>query len=233
MSIILILLSFIPIYIILGFIYANDKVEKEPWQLLLATFIGGVISLFITKILAAKFHSMIPFLIEGNPNNEKYKIFLISFGEIGLIEELSKWIILYLVIWRRKNFNYIYDGIIYAVFVSLGFAAVENIYYLWGSNFGVLLGRIIFTIPAHASFGIIMGYYFGYARYYKKMKYNSTFIRYMYSSVFFVILYHGLFDYVLATDYKYNVVMFIATTIFIFTNAIMKLRKVNKIEVTW
>ena len=67
MNIILIALSLIPVYFILSIIYSNDKVEKEPAKLLILTFIGGVISLFLTKFLASKYQYYLPFLIEENP----------------------------------------------------------------------------------------------------------------------------------------------------------------------
>ena len=233
MNIVFILLSFIPIFLILYYIYINDKMEKEPFKLLTIVFIGGIISIFLTKFLANKYQNYIPFLIEENPNLESYKIFLISFGEIGLIEELSKFIILFILIWKNKNFNYIYDGIVYAVFISLGFAAIENIYYLWDGDFNTLLNRVIFTTPAHASFGIIMGYYYGYAKYYFHMKYQSNAIKSFYSGLFFVILYHGLFDYFLSFDNKYNRIIFVIFSIYIFSNAIYKLKKIENLKMTW
>lgn len=233
MNILLIFLSFIPILSILYYIYIKDEVEKEPLKLLAIVFIGGVVSIFITKFLATKYQNYIPFLIEENPDLETYKVFLISFGEIGLIEELSKFLILYILIWKNKKFNYIYDGIVYGVFISLGFATIENINYLWYGNFNTLLVRTVFTVPAHASFGIIMGYYFGYAKYFFHMKYQSNAIKHFYSGLFFVILYHGLFDYLLTFDSRYHAVAFIGFSAYLFINAFIKINKTKKLEMTW
>ena len=233
MNIILIILSFIPILAILYYIYIKDEIEKEPLKLLTIVFIGGIVSLFITTFLANKYQNYIPFLIEENPNLETYKVFLISFGEIGLIEELSKFLMLYILIWKNKKFNYIYDGIVYSTFISLGFATIENINYLWYGDFNTLLVRTIFTVPAHASFGIIMGYYFGYAKYYFHMKYQSNAIKYFYSGLFFVILYHGLFDYLLTFNSRYHIIVFIILCMFLFINAIIKINKTKRLEMTW
>lgn len=233
MNIILIALSLIPVYFILSIIYSNDKVEKEPAKLLILTFIGGVISLFLTKFLASKYQYYLPFLIEENPGLEAYKIFLISFGEIGLIEELCKWLILYFMIWRNKEFNHIYDAIVYAVFISLGFATIENFFYLWNTNFATLIVRSLFTVPGHAFFGVIMGYFFGYAKYYQKMGYKYNYFKYMYTSLFSVIVLHGLFDYFLAFENKYSTIIFIGYALLLGIISFFQIRKVNKLELTW
>lgn len=233
MNIILIVLSLIPIFLILNIIYAEDKIEKEPIKLLILVFIGGIISLFLTKFLASKYQYYLPFLIEENPGLEAYKIFLISFGEIGLIEELCKWLILYILIWHNKEFNYIYDAIVYAVFISLGFATIENFFYLWDTDFATLIVRSLFTIPGHAFFGIIMGYFFGYAKYYSKMEYKYNSFKYMYTSLFSVIILHGLFDYFLAFNNKYSTIIFIGYTLLLGVIAITRIKKVNELELTW
>src|SRR5690606_32179849 len=64
---------------------------------------------------------------------------------------------------RQKEFDEPYDGIIYGAFISLGFAAIENILYVVEVGVSVALLRMFTAVPAHASFGIIMGYYFGMA----------------------------------------------------------------------
>ena len=58
---------------------------------------------------------------------------------------------------RDPNFNYTFDAVVYAVFVSLGFAAVENIMYVVTTGFSTAVVRAIFSIPGHAMFGVVMG----------------------------------------------------------------------------
>ena len=188
MNFILVLISLIPIAILLKIVYSSDKVEKEPIKLLLLLFVGGFISLFLSKFLASKYQNFIPFLIEHNFELDKYKVFLVSFGEIGLIEELSKFLILVIMIFKNKNFNYIYDAIVYSSFVSLGFATLENILYFSSMNILSIFLRVIITNLAHLSFGIIMGYYLGFWKYYsnKGAKYNS--FRMFYSALFFPVI---------------------------------------------
>lgn len=231
--VVFLLVSMIPIYLLLDAIYNQDEIEKEPKKLLLLAFLGGCISLFVTKILAGIYQHYIPFLIESNPDLEPYKIFLISFGEIGLIEELCKWLILYIVIWKKKDFNYVFDAVVYATFVSLGFATIENFFYLWNANLFTVIARSLFTIPGHAAFGIIMGYYFGFAKYYKTMEYKNKYTQNIYCSLFFAIVYHGLFDFILAFDNTYSSIIYIVFYIYLGINAIYKVHKIKKLELTW
>lgn len=78
---------------------------------------------------------------------------------------------LWIVLRKNKYFDEKMDGIVYAVFVSLGFAAVENILYLFNnyeSFISVGISRAIFSVPGHFCFGILMGYYYSLAKFYPK-----------------------------------------------------------------
>ena len=88
-----------------------------------------------------------------------------AFVVAGFTEELMKYLAFYFFFWQERNFNEKFDGIIYAVYISLGFAAVENILYVFSGGMGVGFVRAFTAVPAHALFGISMGYYFGLARF--------------------------------------------------------------------
>ena len=64
----------------------------------------------------------------------------------------------------RKNpyFDEHFDGIVYAVCVGLGFAAIENIGYVFqeGNGLSVAISRALFAVPGHYAFAVIMGYYY-------------------------------------------------------------------------
>ena len=83
---------------------------------------------------------------------------------VALVEELSKWLVLMLIVWKNQNFDYRYDGIVYAVSASLGFAALENILYVVSYGTGISIGRAIFAIPGHATFGVFMGFFLSRAK---------------------------------------------------------------------
>lgn len=84
-------------------------------------------------------------------------LFLAYFVVPGFIEEGIKYRVLLRRTWNEPNFNYRFDGVVYAVFVSLGFAAVENVMYVLTSGFSTAVARAIFSIPGHAMFGVVMG----------------------------------------------------------------------------
>ena len=66
--------------------------------------------------------------------------------------------------WTHPAFNYRFDGIVYAVTVSLGFAAYENILYVLNYGLSVALPRALLAVPGHMSFAVCMGIYYGRAK---------------------------------------------------------------------
>jgi len=147
----LILMAVAPVLIIILYIYMQDKVEKEPKYLLVISFIlGAVLSIIIVTAI---------YILTGHliPVTNEYSIlqqFVQAFFVVGLSEEFSKYIIVKYFGQTRKAFNEPYDGIIYAVMVSMGFACTENIMYVLEGGYGVAVLRAFTAVPAHATFGL-------------------------------------------------------------------------------
>lgn len=117
---------------------------------------------------------------------------------VALVEELSKWLVIMLIVWKNNNFDYRYDGIVYAVSASLGFAALENILYILNYGTGVSIGRAIFAIPGHATFGVFMGYWLSRA---KSCWIHRKIIRMRLCQLFSLgipMLIHGAYDFLLS-----------------------------------
>ena len=117
---------------------------------------------------------------------------------VALVEEFSKWLVLMLIVWKNRNFDYRYDGIVYAVSASLGFAALENILYVVSYGTGVSVGRAIFAIPGHATFGVFMGYWLSRA---KNFWLDEKLIRMKICKLFALcipMLIHGAYDFLLS-----------------------------------
>ena len=162
----LLILSLAPVFIIAGYVYFRDKYEKEPIRLLLLSLFFGaltVIPIMFLESFLAGFAGLFSGLSAAAWN---------AFIVAAFSEELFKCIVLYLLIWKSRDFNEKFDGIVYAVFVSLGFAAVENVLYVMGNGVGTGISRAITAVPAHAIFGITMGFYFGMAKFYEKKRYQ-------------------------------------------------------------
>ena len=129
--------------------------------------------------------------------NNTMSIFYAFIG-VGLTEELSKFIFLRWYIYKHKNFSEPMDGVVYAVMVSMGFAAVENVFYVFSSDDQIYTAivRSLTAVPAHACFGVIMGLYFGYARFTFKRKR----VRYLVLSVLLASIAHGFYNVFLFID---------------------------------
>jgi RsiW-degrading membrane proteinase PrsW (M82 family) len=116
-----------------------------------------------------------------------------SFLEAAIPEELAKFSVLYYIIWNSKELNHHYDGIIYSVFVSLGFALIENMLYVFNGGISVAVARAILAVPGHGLFAVLMGYYFSLARFQVKNKRNQLLAK----ALIYPILFHGCYDFLL------------------------------------
>lgn len=202
----LLILAIIPSIIIGLYIYKIDKVEKEPKGLLLELFLFGVLSTGITIIIGSLLGLV--GLGERPIGNNSIEWLIYSFIFVALIEEASKWIFTYKIPWRKKAFDYRYDAIVYAVFVSLGFATVENILYALDFDLMVMLTRAILTIPGHAFFAIFMGYYIGLAKQEEGIGNKKEKNKYLLYSLVIPICLHGFFDYCLFMDNNISIIIF-------------------------
>lgn len=206
-NIVLILISCVPVIILLKIIYDNDKIEKEPKWLLFLIFIGGCISFIVTKELTKIYSYYMPELLQIT--QETFDLMLISFAGIAIIEEVSKYIILNIFTWRSKYFNEVYDAVLYSVFISLGFCVIENIVYLMDGNIQTLILRSAFSVPAHTCFGILMGYNYGFSKYYSKNTIDGEQFYYRYAAFFFPVIFHGAYDYILSSNQENTLIIFL------------------------
>ena len=184
---IILIASLLPVVILMAYIYAKDKYKKEPFSMILKALIGGalaglldVLLLSLTGLGSIQFYD--PLI------NSAY----MAFGLAGLPEELCKFFFLFLFIWRSPYFDEYYDGVEYGAFTGLGFAALENIGYVSQYGLQVAVSRALFAVPAHCFFGIIMGYFFAYAKFrpwHRK--------RYLLLSLLLPVIFHGIYDFLL------------------------------------
>lgn len=170
---------------IMLYIYFKDKHEREPLSLLLISFIYGMFSTLIT------FGITIPFdiFISIHPDNLIGQ-FYDAFFKVALVEEFSKFIFVRFILYPNKNFNEPFDGIVYAVMVSMGFATLENLVYVYRYGFETGLLRMVTAVPAHATFGVMMGYFLGRAKFTHSREVYLSFVALLVATFF-----HGIYDY--------------------------------------
>ncbi len=166
------------------YIYLKDKHEREPISLLVRSFFYGILSVFITLLISWPINKLIP-IDESSLSQQAVHAFLL----VALIEEFSKFIFVRWVLYPNKNFNEPFDGIVYAVCVSLGFAGLENIMYVMDGGLSTAVLRMFTAVPAHASFGVLMGYFLGKAKFEHKKGHYAIY------ALGVAALFHGAYDY--------------------------------------
>jgi RsiW-degrading membrane proteinase PrsW (M82 family) len=217
MKIDLLILAISPVLACLLWIYLKDRYEKEPLNVLLKFFILGV--------LVSGFSIIIEKFLVNISNFSGYGyIFYMSFIVAALTEEGIKALILIPVLLKEKHFNEKLDGIIYSVFLSLGFATVENIIYILSedptSAFEVGVIRSVISVPAHMLFGVIMGYYISK---YKFTDSKSEKRINLILAIILPILLHGVFDFILMIQYRWSIIVFIAYIAYLWKISLDKL----------
>ncbi len=205
----LILIAAAPIFIILFYIYYRDKYEKEPFGLLIKSLIAGML-ICIPVIFAEQWTSD---LLVPLKNNNFTHAFWDAFFVASFWEEAFKLTAVMLLVWRNQNFNERFDGIVYAVFISLGFALIENIMYVINTNNGLQTGivRAFTAVPAHAMFGVMMGYHLGLARFLRKRQNLHLF-----NAFFYPFLFHGIYDFILMSQNKWLLLTFAPLMVYLY-----------------
>jgi RsiW-degrading membrane proteinase PrsW (M82 family) len=220
----IIALSLAPVLIILLYLYSRDKYEREPIGVLLKAIFGGIvivlpvvlIELWLSNMAIVFFPKSLREVgvseIEFIGNSEQllaynaYKGFVVA----AFTEEIFKYAIFFLLIWKNKNFNEHFDGIIYAAFISLGFAAVENIFYVVDMGEGTGILRAFTAVPGHALFGVAMGYYLAMAKFSKKGKNVNLAM-----ALIIPIILHGTYDFILFSGKTLILLLFIPFVIYL------------------
>ena len=148
---ILVAAAIIPAVILLFEIYKYDRLEKEPGRLLRSLVLKGIVATALAvvteKIGIAVLGRVFP------TDSFIYYVFLM-YAVVGLSEEGFKYLLLRTSTWNSADFNCRFDGVVYAVFVALGFALWENISYVFSYGLGTALVRAVTAVPGHACYGL-------------------------------------------------------------------------------
>jgi len=201
------------------YFYRRDKYEKEPAEFLVRAFLRGILAALLALVIESVLIPMADYFKAVYVPNitpailHFLKIFFISFLIAGLVEEWCKYREFRDVIYDNDNFNEPFDGILYAVMIALGFATLENLGYVIGAYFKlgvgnmakIGIGRALFSVPGHCCFAVIMGYYFGKAKFARKERQRSI---YRIKAFFYPVIAHGLFDFLIMIRTGWGVLLF-------------------------
>ncbi len=170
------------------FIYFKDKYNREPLGLLILSFFMGVLSILPAVVIQIALTKPVEKIMgEGILYTAVFAYLIVALSEEG-----SKFLAVRFIPYRRKAFDDPFDGIIYAVMVTMGFATLENIGYVMEHGVQTGLLRMFLSVPAHATFGVLMGYHIGLAKFEPAKRRNH-----MRMAIFWPVLFHGTFDFFL------------------------------------
>lgn len=167
---------------LLSYFYLKDEYDSEPVSLVLRTFLYGALLVFPIMFVQHVLET------EHIVKSEFVDAFLSS----SLLEEFFKWFILFYVVYQHVEFDEPFDGIVYGVSVSLGFASMENIFYLFANGIEHAMTRALLPVSSHALFGVIMGFYIGKAKFTEGSK-----AKWVILSLFLPFVLHGFYDFIL------------------------------------
>ena len=194
MTYLLFLFAVTPPLFLAYLIYKLDRYEKEPVGVCLRVFFYGCLTVIPVIIIEP---IVIAFI-----NSLFFQIFL----GVALVEEYFKFLVVKNYAYKRESFNEPFDGIVYAVIASLGFALVENIGYVFGSaeeeQLFTAIARMFTAIPLHALAGVLMGYFLGKAKFDKSNE-KTLIVKGLLSA----IILHTAYDYFLLQDNS-NLIIF-------------------------
>ena len=192
-DVLLVAAAVLPAILLMVKVYRSDRLELESKGMLRRLVIAGILSSLLALVEERVCVSILNVLVT---KNHRLYMILLYFVIVAYAEETSKYILLKRYTWRSPEFNCQFDGVVYAVFVSLGFALWENISYVMAYGFQTAILRALTAIPGHACFGVFMGVFYGIARKYENYRQHDMAKLFRVLSVVLSALLHGAYDYI-------------------------------------
>lgn len=219
----LLAVALLPAIVLMVYVYQKDSVEKEPVRLIVRLFVLGMVAgplaAIAENVVFAVFEAVLPSGI--------LLLVLEFFVGVAAVEEGFKYLFLNTV---RNNpeFNYVFDGVVYAVAVSLGFAALENVLYVFSGGIEVAMWRGIFSVPGHCADGVVMGCFFGLAKQ-REFAGNASGARtYRWLAFLLPAIEHGFYDAALSTENDLMVVLALVVELAFIVYAMILVNRMSK-----
>jgi len=183
------------------FIYSRDRFNREPPRYLIMSFVLGMLS-----TVPALFIEIIGGDLRRHFSHQSiWSYAAYAYGVVACSEELSKFLVLRFYAYPKKAFDEPFDGIVYAVMIAMGFATVENIEYVERFGIGTGIVRFFLSVPAHASFAVLMGYFVGQAKQHTR---RAGLL--MLLGILIAIFFHGTFDFFLFLQQNKKVTQYVS-----------------------
>lgn len=217
--------ALLPAILLMNYIRRQDRIEEEPVDFLMTIAGCGAATVVSAMLLEAIGEWILKlFLPETSTLYQALFYFLVVAGA----EELGKFVVLKLRTWHSPEFNYTFDAVVYATAASLGFAAVENVLYVFlNGGFGTAFLRALTAVPGHCIFGVFMGYHYGLAKKHAAWgKHKSAGCELCWSLLVPVLL-HGFYDFSISMGGTLWTLIFFAFYLVILIAAFLMVRKLS------
>ena len=208
-------LTILPSILIASFVIFSDKFREPVLPIIYAVLLG-----FLIMVPAGLLNNYFIF-----SNENFYNLTFIA----GFTEEPLKFIMMYIFLRKRHEFDEPMDALVYATLLSLGFATLENYEYVfiysekWEIDpYQLAIWRSYSAVPMHGLLGCVMGFYFGMYTFTANKKYLILCLL-----IPFII--HGLYNFL---SYPYHFMILGVLTIYtvILHSNLKKLQESKKNE---
>lgn len=190
-------LAFAPGLFWLWFFARRNIYRPDPKRILAGTFFLGIFSTFPAGILNSTFISdEVNSALSSGQFVALSTIAASMFFVVGPVEETLKFLAVRIYAYRSLYFDEPMDGMVYAAAASLGFASLENLYYIYEYGPDVMIGRSILSTLGHVVFGSFWGYALGIQAQQHSKK--SAFI--LVVAIVIAAVAHGMFNTLLFAD---------------------------------
>ena len=224
MYFILVAAAVVPAIWLLIKVYQADRLEKESPKMLISLIVLGILSTALAGAAEELGSDILKPLWEASP-------FLYSlifyFAIVGLAEEGFKYLLLKIRTWKSPEFNCTFDGVVYSVFVSLGFALWENLAYVLRYGLAAALARAVTAVPGHASFGVFMGVWYGVAKRYELEERLADARQARLTGLMTAVVLHGIYDFVASLESDIMGIFFLVFIAWMFNRARSLVRAVS------
>jgi len=189
------------------FIYSLNKYDKGSLKHLVLSFLLGMCGTLPPlgiQLLASD--------VRDDPSHHSILSYAwYAYAIIAFSEEGSKYLLLRWYAYPKKVFKEPFDGVVYAVMIGMGFATVENIEYVWQFGLETGVNRFFLSVPAHASFAVLMGYNVGWAKFDRPYS-----LWLMWKGLLIAVFFHGSFDFFLFLQQSRVATRYVSTGILSF-----------------
>lgn len=213
-----VIFALLPVVFWLIFLYRKDRLKPEPLASILLAFGVGAASALVTLLSGF-------FVSYGN--------FMSTVVFAPIVEETFKFLSVYLIVYRRAEFDEHVDGIVYAGSAALGFAGLENVLYVLNAAqsgmwefWSTAALRAILAVPGHFLFSSWWGYALGRAKFAASREEGMKHIR---TGLLRAIASHAIYNFVVSYLFGLAIFVIIVMTVMwrLFNERLASLRKLD------